>query len=676
MKGITILIASVTRRLGLTRAPRRAALIVCASALGLAASFLLVIPGVPGLSAAPAKAATAASIRPAMDAAGTRLITVLSSGQVGNYWKKSDGFWYGPDPIGGTARSDSPVTIDSAGNHVVFINSSGSVVEDTRNASTGVWSGPAAIGGTARAGSPLAFSGNGSTVAFVNSSGDVVADTLSGSTWSGPAAIGGTARSDSPMAINDNATHVYFVDTSGNVANDWVVSGAWKGPAGIGGTAGAGSSMATSDSGNTVAFIDPSGYVVNDWATSSGWKGPAELGGTARAGSPLALDGTPGHVYYVNSSGYVVNDWQTSSGWKGPAGVGGVATSTSGIASADSGSGMIAFYNANDSNLLNLDWNGGGYWHGPGAPDTLTSNFKGGNWPYDNGNGQGNYQNQPLVLTGLSASDTPAQAESTAESIVGNFYSDTGGNTVRIPINEATVSSSYWPTYVAAIQGMLTKGNVILCYWTQSGSGGVITNMTNYWSMWDKVVSQFGGNENAFFEPINEPHGYSSASTLVSDVYNPWLSRYSSIDRSRVILDGSGYATNVPAVGALVSGTRLAVHDYAFFSSTDMSESGWASDLSSKIGGYASRTVMTEFGDTLTSGINLDQPTGTTGSGNTNEINYFRGMTDEARQLGIGSTYWLGIGATDGYRLYTVNGTSLSLTNQSGLDRLQYGWGQ
>lgn len=292
------------------------------------------------------------------------------------------------------------------------------------------------------------------------------------------------------------------------------------------------------------------------------------------------------------------------------------------------------------------------------------ANLHGVNWPVDKAgeSGKGNYHNTPLVINGLSSKDSANEAASVAETITGKLYSDTGGSTVRLPINEATVSSGYWNTYVAAIFGMLTQGNVILCYWAHSN--GKPAWMSHYWSMWNRVVAQFGGNPRVFFEPINEPYGYHNASDLVKHIYDPWLSRYSHVSRDRVLLDGTGYASNVAAVGGLVSGTLLSVHDYP----------GWASNLAREIGEYADRTVLTEFGAPMTEGIDYDtaHPSGA----NANSISFLRGITDEARRLGIGSLYWPGIGTADPYRLYTISGTSLTLTSQSGLNRLKYGWGQ
>ncbi|TQS18961.1 RICIN domain-containing protein [Microbispora hainanensis] len=66
-------------------------------------------------------------------------------------------------------------------------------------------------------------------------------------------------------------------------------------------------------------------------------------------------------------------------------------------------------------------------------------------------------------------------AATVADRVVGGLYSMTGANTVRLPINEPTVSG-YWGTYTGAIDTALGKGNVIFAYW--ASSGGRPPNMT------------------------------------------------------------------------------------------------------------------------------------------------------------------------------------------------------
>jgi endoglucanase len=61
--------------------------------------------------------------------------------------------------------------------------------------------------------------------------------------------------------------------------------------------------------------------------------------------------------------------------------------------------------------------------------------------------------------------------------------------------------------------------------------------------------------------------------------------------------------------------------------------------------------------------------------GGDGEKAYIQGMTNKCRLSGIASVYWPGLRDNDSYSLYTFNGTTMTLTNASGLSRLQYGWG-
>jgi hypothetical protein len=305
-----------------------------------------------------------------------------------------------------------------------------------------------------------------------------------------------------------------------------------------------------------------------------------------------------------------------------------------------------------------------------------TSQFKGVNWA----DSRDNFVNGVLYPSGLSSSDTYSSASTVADRVVGQLYSLTGANTVRMPINESTVSS-YWSTYTGAIDKALTKGNVILAYWAYSNGKPASTSAFN--SMWDTVINKYGSNSNAYFEVINEPYGYST--TDLDNFYASWLSRYPNVSRSHVILDGAGYATNVPAVGgdSRLNNTLLAVHDYSFFvSSPYTTESQWESQFSSEVGSYASRTIATEIGAPMSPGSKDGVSYGTldySQSSSVYFVAYLRGVTSELRSLGMGSVYWPGLRDGDWYSMTTKSGSgssiNLSVVNASGLARVQYGWG-
>jgi hypothetical protein len=303
-----------------------------------------------------------------------------------------------------------------------------------------------------------------------------------------------------------------------------------------------------------------------------------------------------------------------------------------------------------------------------------TGDIRGVNWADQ----RDNFVNGVLYVSGLGSSDTYASAATAANQIVAQMYTITGANTVRMPINEPTVAS-YWGTYTGAIDTALTKGKVILAYWAYTG--GRPTNTNAFYQMWDKVVAKYGGNPNAYFEVINEPSGYGNSD--LDNMYNDWLTRYGSVPRGRVILDGAGLAQNVAAVGndRRLDNTLLAVHDYSFFAGYE-SETEWANHIASSIGGYGSRTVATEWGGPMApgskNGVHYDTIDYSVPSGSF-FADYVRGVSSKLRELGMGSVYWPGLRDGDWYSLTTKTGTGanikLSLANQSGLTRLQYAWG-
>jgi hypothetical protein len=303
-----------------------------------------------------------------------------------------------------------------------------------------------------------------------------------------------------------------------------------------------------------------------------------------------------------------------------------------------------------------------------------TTQIKGVNWA----DTRDNFVNGVLYVSGLSPTDTYSSATTVANQVVGQLYTMTGGNTVRMPINEPTVSG-YWGTYTGAIDAALSKGNVILAYWAYTG--GRPANTSTFNAMWDTVINRYGSNANAYFEVINEPYGYSS--TDLNNFYNSWLARYPGVPRGHVILDGTGLAQNAANVGgdSRLANTLIGIHDYSFFASYE-DETEWANHIASYIGAYASRTVVTEWGGPMgpgsKNGVNYDAIDYSIPSGSF-FADYIRGVSAELRTLGVGSVYWPGLRDGDWYSLAKKAGSgasiTLSLVNQSGLTRLQYAWG-
>jgi hypothetical protein len=305
-----------------------------------------------------------------------------------------------------------------------------------------------------------------------------------------------------------------------------------------------------------------------------------------------------------------------------------------------------------------------------------TSQFRGVNW----GDARDNFQSGVVYVSGLSASDTYDSAFATGSSLMTQLVSKVGANAVRIPINEATVST-FWGTYTGAIDAVLSKGSLVFCYW-DSAKTNKPPDMNAFWDMWQTVVDKYGGNERAYFEIFNEPNMYAK-DELVS-LYGSWLSRFSTVPRGRVLLDGTGNAQNVSDIGSASSldGCLLAVHDYSFFGSdTWTSESQWVDHLKGEVGSYADRTVCTEWGGPMSPGSKNGVSYGSLDYSKP-PTNYFeayvRGISSQLRSWKMGSFYWPGLRDGDWYSMTIRNGTGadlmLSVPNQSGLAQLQNAW--
>ena len=218
-----------------------------------------------------------------------------------------------------------------------------------------------------------------------------------------------------------------------------------------------------------------------------------------------------------------------------------------------------------------------------GAPSKDTTQFKGVNWadPRDN------FADDELQLSGLSTSDTYAQTYTKASRIISAFRANLGANTVRLPINPYTVNGSYWKSYRGVIDAATAHGfKVIVSYWEGTGDrkDGFIDDEATYWPMWNTVVKAYKGNSRVYFEPMNEPHGYTD--TQWADIAAKWLATYKSVPRNQVFVSGAGYNDHVTSVCAdpRLKGTSRC-------STSSSSSSGWGSPTARSSGRSAtSRT--------------------------------------------------------------------------------------
>lgn len=295
-----------------------------------------------------------------------------------------------------------------------------------------------------------------------------------------------------------------------------------------------------------------------------------------------------------------------------------------------------------------------------------TSRFRGVNWadPRDN------YASDEVVPSGLDTDDSYRTTYRKSTKIVKGFRSELRANTVRLPINPSSVGTDWWKSYRGAIDAATDQGSkVIVSYWESDGAkDGKIDDLAAYNTMWDTVVKRYGTNKRVYFEPMNEPFGYSLDSWVSTT--SRWLSRHYEVPRSRVLISGTGYNDNVTGVGAApeLRGTLLSLHFYGYWAS-DTNEAAWKANLEPRIGEYGWRTVVDEAGSPMTTGLNYGNHEGNVSTA------YLGALTETVRAQRMGLVYWPGLRTGDSYSMTTLTDNNrLEVTNESGLAQLQWGW--
>ncbi len=300
-----------------------------------------------------------------------------------------------------------------------------------------------------------------------------------------------------------------------------------------------------------------------------------------------------------------------------------------------------------------------------GGSGAAASTFHGFNWadPSDN------YIDGPELLSGLSVGQSYATVESVASTVMSPMQS-VGANTVRIPINPQTALGTWWSSYKGVIDEATGLGmKVIIGNWTGSGNAGTVNDLPSFYKMWDTVVSAYNGNSNVYFEILNEPYGYSTSGWL--SVVSQWLSRYPTVAHGRVLVGGTGYCQNIPNVAGsgTTSGCLFSCHDYGFWNQSQTSNTWFYNSLSTEVGSYSSRTILTEFGGDMNQGWNYQG-----GDQGNYQIASVNGFCNYCHATGMGSTYWAGLKQGDWYSMYSLSGSTMTLQSTSGLAVIQYGW--
>ncbi|MEV6824986.1 cellulase family glycosylhydrolase [Amycolatopsis sp. NPDC051102] len=300
-----------------------------------------------------------------------------------------------------------------------------------------------------------------------------------------------------------------------------------------------------------------------------------------------------------------------------------------------------------------------------------TSQFKGVNWadPRDN------FVNGPVIPSGLSTSDNYATTYAKASAIVSGFQANLGANMIRLGMNDKTTSSAWWNSYIGAIDAALAKGmSVMIAPWAYPGQCSCVKDTTAFYKMWDTVINRYLGKPGVYFDIYNEPGGFSSTAWV--NFAASFVAHYPNVPRGRIVVAGTGTDTNLGPVGAdsRLNGTLLSLHLYSVFGISHNTEAAWITEFKNHLKGYGSRTIVTEFGVPMSTGVNYNGA-----RDGDNNRSYFWAMTDTMHDQGIGSVYWPGLRNGDAWSMEQLHGTGTNLTlttvNASGRDRLEHAWG-
>ena len=302
------------------------------------------------------------------------------------------------------------------------------------------------------------------------------------------------------------------------------------------------------------------------------------------------------------------------------------------------------------------------------CPDTLkTADIRGVNWADE----RDNYVDGWLFPSGITSTDDYASVMAKANTVLSGFRTNLGANTVRLPVNPQTVLQSWWPTYTGTIDAAINSNmHVILACWEGAAhKDGMIDDTAQFQAMWQVVVNKYINNDSVYFEIFNEPFGYTIAEwqTICVD----WLRSFPQVPRCRILIGGISYDDFVTVMGhdSAFNGCLLSQHIYPWWGNFD-TPSDWETALQSRVNPYQNRTILTEFGAPMTTGLNY----GLTATSDTN-ITFIQGITTQLRNYNMGSCYWPGLRNNDFYSIQLLRNDSMITTNASAVIQLQKGWG-
>ena len=496
--------------------------------------------------------------------------------------------------------------------------------------------------------------------------GGCAGNSAPGTGRSGGAGGGGTVSSGG--ATSAGGIVASGGSTATSIAGGTVAAGGGSQPAGgsntAGGTSGAGGVAVSGGSAAT------GGSQAAGGVTKSG--GTAAMGGVTVSGGTAATGGV------TVSGGTITTGGVTATGGRtGGATVAGGATSDGGTKASGGNTGGSTPVGGSSS-VGGTTTSGGTTTIDDGGVATDTSGFRCVNWA-DTGD---NFQNGVLQPSGLSAaSDTYATVKTKSDAILSGFQTLLDANTVRIPINEPTVvtNASWWTAYKGIIDSAIGKNmKVIIGYWAING--GNLADANAFYTMWQTVIDAYVANDLVYFEIMNEPYALQPAAFI--DFAVQWLARYPNVPKNRVVVAGNYTDTDVNQQGAdpRLAGCLLSLHVYNYDSSS-LVEQDWRNYLKTHVGPYYNRTIATEYGAVMTTGIDYSGSSTLHTPDPTPAINiaYMTGIPNQFRDWKMGSCLWVGLRNNDTTSITKLNGTgtdlSLTVTNESALARIKWGWG-
>jgi hypothetical protein len=195
--------------------------------------------------------------------------------------------------------------------------------------------------------------------------------------------------------------------------------------------------------------------------------------------------------------------------------------------------------------------------------------------------------------------------------------------------------------------------------------------------MWDAVNAVYGSTMNVRYEPINEPAAYNA--TDLNNLYAGFLARYNPA-AYKCILDGTGYASNVTAVGSdsRLSNQLLGLHVYSWYFSAPYSGGGaswqgYYNAVAAAVGSNAWRTVITEIG-VQTDGRSPSVPFWQQWDFDMQpDQAVLSGALAWARDNNVATIAWSGINNTDLYHWF-YSFTNLTEPNPQVANMFQWAW--